>query len=544
MTRIRLVLLFLTTLFFSSSIRAAEYQWSIPLDSNQPTTYPRAFLWIPPTCSRVRAVIVAQHNMLEESILEHPDFRKTMSDLNIAMVWITPKLDGPFDPARSGERFNHMMKSLAAESGYDEIAFAPIIPMGHSACASYPWNFAAWAPQRTLCILSIHGDAPGTPMAGFGKPNAPWGDRNIDGVPGLMVMGEFEWLEDRLAPAFTYQNAHPKAPIAVLAEPGNGHFNACDELVHFLTMFIRKSAEQRLPANAPLDSAPTLKPIDPQQGWLVQRWTLNKGRTIPPAPFAKYTGDPKQAFWAYDEEMAAATQNYFADQPGKQPQLIGFVQDGKVVPFANTLEMQRLKFEPEEDGITFKLSATFLDHVDPGSDNLKRWSALPFNTPLGHSTSQIPIRFTRIEGPIRQIAPDTFRLSFYRANPASQNIIYFYASHPGDEKYKRAIEQACINLPRNTTGADQQVTFPKIEDQKEETTSLKLSATSDAKVPVYYYIREGPAEIDSDVLKFTAVPPRSKFPVKVTIVAWQWGHPSEPKLKSAEPIEQTFNIVK
>src|SRR5207302_5664662 len=122
---------------------------------------------------------------------------------------------------------------------------APIIPIGHSAHASYPWNFAARLPQRTLAILSVKGDAPQTPLAGFGKPNLSWGDRTIDGVPGLMVMGEYEWVEARLAPAMVYRIAHPKAPIAMLAEPGEGHFFASDDLIHFLTMFIRKCAEQR-----------------------------------------------------------------------------------------------------------------------------------------------------------------------------------------------------------------------------------------------------------------------------------------------------------
>jgi len=38
--------------------------------------------------------------------------------------------------------------------------------------------------------------------------------------------------------------------------------------------------------------------------------------------------------------------------------------------------------------------------------------------------------------------------------------------------------------------------------------------------------------------------PRAKFPVKVTVVAWQYGRVLEPKLKTAEPVEQTFSIVK
>jgi hypothetical protein len=46
-----------------------------------------------------------------------------------------------------------------------------------------------------------------------------------------------------------------------------------------------------------------------------------------------------------------------------------------------------------------------------------------------------------------------------------------------------------------------------------------------------------------DTLKFTPVPPRSRLPIKVTVVAWQWGRSIEPKLKTAEPVQRSFNLV-
>jgi hypothetical protein len=61
---------------------------------------------------------------------------------------------------------------------------------------------------------------------------------------------------------------------------------------------------------------------------------------------------------------------------------------------------------------------------------------------------------------------------------------------------------------------------------------------------VYYYVQDGPAEIEGDTLKFTAIPPRARMPLKVTVVAYQWGRSIEPKLKTAEPVVRTFSIVK
>ncbi len=524
---------------------AAEWQWSVETPG---MTGSRAFLWIPPSCGKVRAVIVAQNNMIEESILEHPEFRKTLADLGIAEVWMAPPFDVVFNFAGgAGDRFNAIMKALADESGYSELEDAPVVPIGHSACASYPWNFAAWNPGRTLAILSIHGDAPLTNMTGSGHPNPDWGNRNIDGIPGMMVMAEYEWIEGRIEPAIKFRAEHPATPLAVLAEPGRGHFDVSEELIRFLTMFIRKAAEQRLEADTPSGQAPVLKPVNPKSGWLVERWHLNQTRKIAAAPWSEYKGDPEQAFWAFDKETAMATQNYRADQIGKLPQLLGFVQDGKVVPQSNTHNQVSLRFQPMGDGVTFKLSATFLDKVEAGSNNLTRWTGLPVGSALGHATGAGSIVISRITGPVKKIDADTFAINLDRtASTADRraNDIWLLASHPGDGKYKSVLQQALMRITPNTLGTDQHITFPQIPRQTAGTPAVKLAATSDAGAKVSYYVREGPAEIDGDTVTFTPIPPRAKFPVKVTVVAWQWGRSSDPQLKTAAPVERTFDLIK
>ena len=55
--------------------------------------HPRAFLWIPPDCRQVRGVVVGQNNMLEEGILQHPDFRKALAQLGFAEIFIAPTFD-------------------------------------------------------------------------------------------------------------------------------------------------------------------------------------------------------------------------------------------------------------------------------------------------------------------------------------------------------------------------------------------------------------------------------------------------------------------
>jgi hypothetical protein len=514
----------------------AEWQWSTPVGDGF------AFLWIPPGCERVRAVMFGQHNMLEEGILEHPAMREELGKLGIAEVWVAPRFDTVFRfDQGAGEKLDALMRTLATVSGYDELATRPVVPIGHSACASFPWNFAAWNPERTLAVLSIHGDAPQTNLTGSGMPNPDWGNRRIDGVPGLFVIGEYEWMEQRIAPGLAFRKKFPKAPVAFLAEPGRGHFDASDELVAYLAKFVRKAAEVRLPASG---DGP-LKPVDPSNGWLTPVWRLNHPYS-PPVSAANASGDPAEAFWAFDEEMARATIAHHADQIGKHPQLLGFEQDGRVIPQVDVHEQVRLKFQPENEDLRFRLKGVFLERVADVSKNLSRWTGLPAGSPLGHASEGM-IRIRRITGPGRDVGGGVFELALNRTWSTTDKRnpdLWFYAEHPGDGDYKSAVQQAMMRVVPNKEGKEQRIDFPMIADQPMGTKSVKLGAVSDAGLPVKYYVREGPAVIEGDALRFTELPPRSRFPVRVTVVAWQWGRGGESPVQTAQAVERTFLIVK
>src|ERR1035437_1526370 len=96
---------------------AAEWQWSVPL-------------------GKVRAFVVGQNNMIEEGILQHDYFRKQMAKLGIAEIYIAPPFE-TFQNSTNNDtanaQFDAMLKSLAGQSGYGELEFAPILPIGHSA---------------------------------------------------------------------------------------------------------------------------------------------------------------------------------------------------------------------------------------------------------------------------------------------------------------------------------------------------------------------------------------------------------------------------
>jgi hypothetical protein len=521
----------------SYPVRAAEWQWSVPNGQG------RAYLWIPPQCRRVRAVVVSNHNMIEQGILEHPTMRRALSDLNFAEMWVVPGMNIKFDFNNGADKdFERIIGALADESGYDELRTAPVVPLGHSANATWPWNFAAWNPGRTLAILSVHGDAPQTNLTGYGGPNLDWGDRNIDGVPGLMVMGEYEWWEDRLTPALNYRTRHPNTPLAFLADAGHGHFDYSDALVTYLAMFIRKAAKARLPENA---GAP-LRPVDPQKGWFLDRWRKDAPPAAPSARYAKYRGDSKEAFWAFDKGMARATEAYYAVARGKKPQLLS-VTDGQTPVEKGMGEPVTPRLIPLADGLSFKLQTAWVDVVPPGNGKAKTWTGLSEGAVLGHPTGGGPIQLSKIVGPAVQTGPDTFAVHPGRAESTPDrrnNDVWISAHHPGDQNYKSMVQQAMVRLPVNNTGTEQHITFPTPANQKADVKALQLNATSDAGLPVSYYVISGPAEVEGNVLRFTRIPPRAKFPIKVTVAAWQWGRSSEPAVKTAAPVEQTFLIEK
>ena len=536
MRRCFLVILLVLFMQITKAI-AAPWQWSVEIKemvSGETNAHPTAFLWVPEDCKQVRAVIMGQHNMTEETIFEHPKFRQTMCKLGIAAVWITPGIDQKWDVAEGTQQvFEAMMKNLAEVSGYSELEFAPVVPVGHSAMATYPWNFAAWNPERTLAVLSIHGDSPRTHLTGYGRANLNWGKRTIEGIPSLMVMGEYEWWEDRLITSFDYRREFPNAPLSLLADAGHGHFDISEELIDYLSLFLKKAVQYRLPKRTTLNTPIQLIPIEAKNGWLADRWQKNAKPMAETASYDEYKGNKDSAFWYFDKEMAETTERYYTDERGKKEQYIGFEQKGKLITFDPKSHVRMSpSFLPEKDGITFHLKAVYTDTL---------------RSVYSDDHGKYPIRMSRICGPVKMVNDTTFMVNFYRMgldNLKRTGGICLMASVVRDGEYKSSVQQVEIRIPyRNREGRSQQITFPALQNVKASIKEIALKGISDSGLPVCYYIKEGPAEIEGDKLVFTKIPPRAKFPVKVTVVAWQYGRSVAPKVHTAEAVERSFYIT-
>ncbi len=544
----------MTLLFLSATLAngsPAVWQWSVEIadiTSSETDDHPRAFLWIPPECNRVRAVVVAMHNMTEETLFESSLFRQKIAKSGVALIWITPGWGHSWDVTKGCQAaFDRMMENLASVSGYSELKFTPVIPFGHSAMATFPWNFAAWNPERTLAIISFHGDAPRTNLTGYGRENLEWGrTRNIDGIPGLMVVGEYEWWEARVNPALAFRMMYPESCISFLCDAGRGHFDIADRTADYIALFIEKALNYRLTDSIETDKPIALRKLNPQDGWLSERWrrgdisqsetreagTGKQPERAQPAPFALYKGNPHDAFWYFDEEMAELTENIYRQEKNKKPQHLGFIQKREILPYNPESHMRvNARFLPEADGLTFHLKAVYLNNE--------------YTTLCDSHAAAEPV-IARICGPVRKVNDTTFKVDFYRMgmhNKRRTGDICLLAASDGDRNYKSAVQELHLRIPyRNTEGRRQHILFPGLPDVIAGAESLALNAISDAGMPVYYYVKEGPAIIENDsMLLFTPIPRRSKFPLKVTVVAWQYGIPG--KIQTAESVERCFFIL-
>jgi hypothetical protein len=518
----------------AQSSLGAVYQYSMKFG-----TRGVAFVWIPEKCAYVRGIIWSMQNLMERNWLEDPIIRAAAADEGLAIVYVAgddPGITWEMKPA-SVEATKRLFNDLAQESGYDEIGFAPILWMGHS-FHGRTWIFANAMPERTIAAI---------PIRTYPLPDS----LGFTGIPLCYVVGQttelpqysdgrpgdrdFFWPVVRDT-SLALRAANPSNLISVVVYPGGTHTDWDDAQARFVALYIRKACEYRLPKAMPVTGPVKLNSIAPESGWLTDSGLIEPDR-FAPAPYRDYTGDPKKAYWFFDRETALAAAAFDGDRQPREKQMVTFVQDGKPLAVKPGLAGGQIKFEPEADGLTFKVEGGFLSEIPAG--------LVGAGTRLGHATSGA-FKFRKITGPVVQTGPRTFRIQFDGQSTASGGGgASIMVEHPGDAHYRRAVQPMTVQFPaRLFEGKPQLLTFPKIADQPADAKSLPLRATSDSGLPVSYYVVAGPAEVEGDLLRFTGVPPRSKFPVKVTVVAWQYGRSTEPGWQTAEPVAREFFLTK
>lgn len=518
----------------TSSAQDDIWQWMTEVrntSENPKYQHPAAYLWIPDDCREVKALIVAQHNMEEISILEDPGFRKEMKKLGVAELWICPRYNLGFNfNDGAWEGLDQILDDLADKSGYTELVSVPLIGIGHSAAASAPYYMGASRRDRVLACISVSGQWPYYRDSNL-CPDI-WEDRTLDYIPCLETMGEYEAAESWAERGLEERRNHPLTPLSMLACPGEGHFAYSVEKARYIALFIRKALKYGH--------------VDPtKEGWLAERWKRDEKPSCTPAPVGKYKGNPSEAFWYFDHEMAMATIRYQERFRGRKVQLAGVMQNGVEVPQRNTHMQLHPKLQTEEDGLTFNLRPFFYDTVSDGSPRHKSWSRMEPGSPIGHAEGEPYLEI--IAAPAYVSGDTTLTLSMNRMATWEEKEIFidFCIRHDGDKEYRPAVQQARITLPvRLTKGREQTISFAPLEDVVYGTSSMELEAYSDSGLKVGFYAECGPVRVEGNRLMFEKVPPRTKFPITVSVVAWQYGRTGNDPVRTAEPVRRTFLITK
>lgn len=366
----------------------------------------RAYLRLPQKTDSVSALLYCHQNMTEEVLFRSERFREAMDSLGVAMAFIQRGSQN-WDVAKGcQERFDSIIADFAKGSGHPEIARAPVIPFGHSAQATFPWNFAAWNPERTLCIISFHGDAPRTNLCGYGRENVEWGrTRNIDRIPGLMIMGEYEWWEARLLPALAFRMMYPESRISFLCDAGKGHFDLCEETQDYIAKFIAKSLENPRP----------------EGGVYYSRWFED----------GSASDDPHEKFWYHDEEMANLTKERYSKTGGKKMQYLSAELGGKMIPYDAG---RHIKMNAEAGTGEFTVRPLFVNASHDAESK-------------EHAGAKS--RVTVISGPVVRTGEYTFRFDpdYFGKDPKRQwTGITLCIENDGDIEYKPAVQEINIQI--------------------------------------------------------------------------------------------------
>jgi hypothetical protein len=522
----------------AGSARAGIWQFSVKTG----VQHGRAYLWIPPHCKHVRGIILGQQVILEKPFMEDKNIRAAASAENLAEViispWIVNYLNKPNYKAQVAGLYRVLAK-LAIKSGYQEIAHAPLLIVGHSGGGILPWRLSYFDRHQVIAIVTLH-SAPALPV--FWNRNA-----TANGVPALAVSGQYEswnspvhslqwhisWLRGLL---LYFRGYWSHALVSEIVEPGAGHFSLTPTLTKYIGQFIRQAAKERLPAHLGKNGRPVLRHIPLKSGWLGDVQLLRPA-VFAPAPYAAYKGEPQLAFWFLNKKIAIDGENFEADRRGKRDQRITFVQNGKPIP-AQWLEP--LKFEPTGNGMTVKVHAEFLKEKPVGGGDPGK--------PLGHGPG--PIRFRLIggwNGGGRQVGPNEFEIHFsnFGIHSWRSRSLMIMAYVRGNKTWAYAEQAGAINFPNFLVkGKKQTIDFPKIKNVVLGTKTISLEAVASSGLKVNYYITSGPAYVRHGQIIFTHIPPRAKFPVAVRITAYQWGRPIPPLVASARPVTQTFYIAR
>lgn len=524
----------------ASSLNAV-FQWhhTAPYDKwpDGSKTNPTAYLWISPQTQKLRGLLILCNNVPEHRLVADPAIRKVAADNDLGILWCAPSFmnfrrdqakgtNMATEHAHTLASLDALLAGLAEKSGYPEVATVPWLPIGESG--------------HLLMVTALLEGRPGRNIAGVYLKNNhfPGSDRT---TPILVVYGTAqEWGQEKsdyrtkwADVSKTYANVlnslekAPGWPLTYVIDGHSGHFDISDRLTAYLAAYIDAIAKARLAPDG------SLKSLDLATG-------LTTGIAAPGhPPSVTSTWSPGRPWYPNgtlaDEARAISAINWSATS-----QLVGFLSaDGQPLPFDFNGITNLKSVAYEADGRTFAVRPVLLDKLPANfvgaGEPLATTSGVPQLEWLCGSLELLSGPDASGAYRVRVSLDRTWRIATYLA-----------ARQPAGDGIRAVVQPFGVDMLaiRHTQGRAQKIDFPQPVDVVSGTPHLDLTATSDAGLPVSFFVVSGPATLDGNRLTFTELPARTRFPVEVTVAAWQWGRAGDEPVKMADIVRRTFRITK
>ena len=132
------------------------YHQRMTVDSG-PGTIGHAYLWVPPSATTIRGVIIGGNVLCEGRILAHPAVRAACTRESLATLYFSRHPFSTFsEPAANGAWLQDVLDGFTSASGHPELAQAPWMPIGHSVGTVFAAKLLAWKPERTWPLVAAN----------------------------------------------------------------------------------------------------------------------------------------------------------------------------------------------------------------------------------------------------------------------------------------------------------------------------------------------------------------------------------------------------
>lgn len=506
---------------FQWSVSATNDAWPEPSRNNS-----TLYLWIPEECAKLRGLLILGANVPEHMLVGHSSIREACAENDLGIIWAVPTFWN-FRKETKGQDetqvafLEHLLQQLADVSGYPEVATAPWLPIGESGHLLMVCGLINQRPDRCIagiCVKNPHEPQnKAVPLLWTLGTAQEWGQSKKDIRTTWRDTGAYpQWCADRAANAW---------PLSISIEHGTGHFYCTEAMTDYFADYIRAAAAARLSD----DGTPTLKPVNLNRGVLADL-PLEDQIDLAVIPYAEATEEQRKRPWFFDEALAKAAQRLSDPGPATDPQFASLEPgDGcRTEPHAlNSVTRLFVKGDGE-----FTVNPVLLDKIPGGF--------LGAGEPLARAGGAPVAEW--ICGPFAPSGDGKFRIAPDRTW-TGRAATYLIVKHEGDERVRRTVQPVHVTIEKNGSGAPQTIAFRPIPDVPAETETVELSASSDSGLPVGFFVNHGPAVVEGDMLQLTPIPPRAKFPVEISVTAWQWGRATGPQVQTASPVTKTFCIL-